>query len=58
MLEAPLKKKKKKKENRFCLGEERCIFLSYFGQRCIAPKRVIWRTCRFKTKVIGGNDAD
>ena len=51
-------KKKKKREQRFCCDEKVvCIFKSYFGSRCIAPKRVIWRTCRFKSKTPpGGNN--
>ena len=50
------KKKKKKREQRFCTNKEGCIYKSYFGSKCITPKRVIWRTCRFKTKTPGGNN--
>ena len=41
-----------KKEIRGCSDKGPCSFKSYFGNRCIAPKRVIWRTCRHKIKPI------
>jgi len=45
-------KKKKKIELRFCAKEKFCVYKSYFSNRCMAPKRVIWRTCRFKKKEV------
>ena len=45
---------KKKREQRLCLNIEPCIYKSYFGQKCVAHKRIIWSTCRFKTKKSGG----
>lgn len=52
------KKKKKKREQRFCINNEGCVYRSYFGSRCIAAKRVVWRTCRFKTKTPGGKNGE
>lgn len=41
---------KKKKEHRLCSSTEGCVYKSYFGKKCIAHTRVIWRTCRHSTK--------
>lgn len=53
------KKKFKKREQRFCVNRDGCIYKSYFGSKCMVAKRVIWRTCRFKSKTSGGvNEKD
>lgn len=49
-MDIPFKHKRKKQEQRFCISKEDCVYKSYFGKRCIANKRVIWRTCRHKEK--------
>lgn len=41
---------KNNKEQRLCKSEKGCIYKSYFGKKCIAPTRVIWRTCRHSMK--------
>lgn len=43
-------RKKRKHEQMLCSNLAPCVYKSYFGDRCIAHKHVIWRTCRFKTK--------
>jgi len=51
-------KYRKKKEQHFCISKEHCSYKNYFGDKCLAPKRVIWRTCRFKSKTQGGKNGN
>jgi len=50
-------KKKKKIEQRFCLNPDCCVYKSYFGNKCCAHSRIVWRTCRFKSKIKGEGNA-
>lgn len=51
-------KKRKKREERFCLNQEVCVYKSYFGHKCFAHNRIIWSTCRYKSKTKGEGNAN
>ena len=53
-----IKKKRKKRELRLCSNPEHCVYKSYFGNKCIAHKRIIWSTCRYKQKPIKQGGAE
>lgn len=44
-----------KREVRECANPGICAYKSYFGRHCIAQKRIVWYTCRFRVKR-GGDD--
>ena len=41
---------KVKREVRECSNPGTCAYKSYFGRHCIAQKRIVWYTCRFRVK--------